>query len=174
MSLNLDTDEKVVFEVRKHWFVLFTKGLFALFIILVPLVLYAVLISLKIEINMPGNVTAFLCFIYGIIIMLTWILLFYWWTDYYLDVWVITNKKLIAIEQVGLFGRQISTLHFSKVQDVSSDIMGIVATFMKFGNVEVQTAAEEDNFVIKQVAGPDNVRTKINEVLSAYHEEHGF
>ena len=64
------------------------------------------------------------------------------WTDYYLDVWLITTERLIDIQQRGLFDRTISELSLNNVQDVTIEIRGIIPTLLKFGNLKVQTASE--------------------------------
>jgi len=68
--------------------------------------------------------------------------LFVLWSDYYLDVWIITNKRLIDIEQKGLFNRHISEMHMRNIQNVSISIRGIVQTLLRFGDIVVETAAQ--------------------------------
>lgn len=63
------------------------------------------------------------------------------WADYYLDVWIITTKRLIDIRQSSLFSRQISEFQIDRVQDVTIDIHGIIPTLLKFGNLRVETAS---------------------------------
>jgi uncharacterized membrane protein YdbT with pleckstrin-like domain len=75
--------------------------------------------------------------------------LFIIWTDYYLDIWIITSKRIIDVEQKGLFNRSISEFSLANVQDVTIEINGIVETLLKFGDLNVQTAGQM-NFVINQ------------------------
>jgi uncharacterized membrane protein YdbT with pleckstrin-like domain len=87
--------------------------------------------------------------------------LFAVWTDYYLDIWIVTNRKLVSIDQIGLFNREISTLRMERIQDVTFSINGIVATLLNFGDIHVQTAAEEREFVMRGIAHPDRVKRLI-------------
>lgn len=82
--------------------------------------------------------------------------------DYYLDVWIVTNKRVINIEQKGLFSRVVSENELSRIQDVTSEIKGITGTFLKYGTVFVQTAAEKERFEFKQVPHADEVARKIS------------
>ena len=42
------------------------------------------------------------------------------WLDYYLDIWVITDERIVNIEQKGLFSREISTQQLYRIQDVTA------------------------------------------------------
>jgi hypothetical protein len=53
-------------------------------------------------------------------------------------------------------------LRFDKIQDVTVDIHGLIPTFLNFGTVQVETAAENDgDFIMRAVRDPDNVRRVI-------------
>ena len=82
--------------------------------------------------------------------MILAMLLFIFWIDYYLDMWIITSERIIDIEQTGLFRRQISEFMLDKVQDITVEIPDMIATFLKYGNLHIQTAGET-SFDIKQI-----------------------
>jgi hypothetical protein len=82
--------------------------------------------------------------------MIITLLLFIFWVDYYLDMWIITNERIIDIEQRGLFGRSISEFMLDKVQDITVEIPDFMATILKYGNIIIQTAGE-NSFKIKQI-----------------------
>ena len=74
--------------------------------------------------------------------------------DYYLDVWILTNQRIFDIEQRGLFNRHISVFEINKIQDVNVKIEGIIATFIKYGDV---------NILIKEADNPLEVKKAILE-----------
>lgn len=90
-----------------------------------------------------------------------WLFFFYSFLDYYLDIWIVTNYRIINIEQNGLFDRIISEQKLYRVQDVTSEIKGIIPTFFDYGDVYVQTAAEKERFIFKQIPHASEVRKKI-------------
>ncbi len=53
--VTLDKDEHILFEVRKHWFVLATENFLGVLAVLSPLVLYAIISSLPVELQTSGN-----------------------------------------------------------------------------------------------------------------------
>lgn len=170
MTIIFDKDEHVISEVRKHWFVLAKQMSFAFFAFFIPAILYAVVSVLPIEINIPGNGIVLFLFFYACWISVIWMVIFILWTDYYLDVWIITNKKLIDIEQKGLFSREISVMNLEKIQDVTSEQVGLVATMLGFGNLTVQTAGKDNEFTIYDVKDPNNFRKQLNNVLTKNQE----
>ncbi|MFZ3031894.1 MAG: PH domain-containing protein [Candidatus Moraniibacteriota bacterium] len=105
--------------------------------------------------------TSFFAFIQSTILLFMWTYGFLTWIDYYFDVWIVTNERIVNIEQRGLFARSISELRFSRVQDVTASASGLVSTILNFGDVSVQTAAEEERFVFRQVSDPFAVKDRI-------------
>jgi hypothetical protein len=90
-----------------------------------------------------------------------WLFFFSLILDYYLDIWVLTNDRLIAVEQQGLFSRVISETDLWLIQDVTSEIKGIGATIFGFGNLHVQTAAEQARFHFENCGNPNGIRQKM-------------
>jgi len=83
------------------------------------------------------------------------------WIDYYFDVWVITNRRIVNIEQKGLFVRHVSELTIERVQDVTVEVKGFIPTMLNFGDVYVQTAAEKERFVFRMVPNPYGIKDLI-------------
>jgi membrane protein YdbS with pleckstrin-like domain len=90
-----------------------------------------------------------------------WVFFLTEFADFYLDVSIVTDRRIIDVDQRGLFNRAISELDLSRVQDVHSEIRGIFPTMFNFGLVVVQTAGEERNFEFENVPDPNRVRERI-------------
>lgn len=93
--------------------------------------------------------------------MFVWVFLFRAWIDYYLDVWFVTNERIVSIEQNGLFSRTIAEQKLYRIQDVYGEVHGIVATFLDFGNVTIQTAGTNEYFIFKEIPKPHQVARNI-------------
>ncbi len=100
--------------------------------------------------------------------LLTWLFAFLQFTDYYLDVWIVTNERIINIEQKGLFTRVASELHLSAVEDTTSEVKGMFHTFLDYGQVHVQTAGERTRFIFKNIPHPEQVKEAIVKLV---HED---
>ncbi len=161
--VHLDPDENIVLEVRKHWFVFFSHGFFLAMAAVAPFVAYNIVKNyISINISMSGNPTGILLFFYSIWLLGLWMSFFVQWTNYYLDVWYVTEKRIIDVEQKRLFHRSVSSLRFDKIQDISIEVKGLIDTFFDIGNIKVQTAAENSaDFVMLHAGSPDRVRNLI-------------
>lgn len=96
--------------------------------------------------------------------LFVWLFLFQNFMDYYLDVWIVTSKRVLNIEQTGLFIRTVSELRLYRVQDVTSTVKGVAATLFDYGDVEIQTAGEKTRFIFEQIPHPNNISKSILEL----------
>lgn len=101
--------------------------------------------------------SAHLVFMNAAWLMLIMFAAFSIWTNYYLDVWTITNKRLIVVDQQGLFRRITGSFRLERLQNIQVEMSGIIATFLNFGTLHAQTAAgeEDDRFNFKATGLPD-------------------
>ena len=88
-------------------------------------------------------------------------LLLYGFVDYYLDVYIVTDRRIVDIRQNGFFKREISELYLREVQDVNAKVIGFFPTVLHFGEVVIQTAGEIDNFLFNSVPHPYQISKTI-------------
>ena len=153
-------NETVLLLLRRHWFILFTRML----IIIVSVIVLAVIYFLFLGPNSNPQEIAFhdiLIFSESLATLFLWNFFFILWVDYYLDVWIVTNERIINIEQKGFFNRNISELKLTKIQDVTSEINGFIPTILNYGNICVQTAGEVERFTFLQIPNPNHVKNVI-------------
>ncbi len=166
-QLELQPQETIVLEVRKHWIVFIGHAIFSFIAAVLPLVAYTLLLVFVPRTVAQQIISHFFLtlFVYSLWLLLIWVVLFIRWTNYYLDVWYITTERIIDIDQKGVFHREISNLRFDRIQDVTVEVSGVVATFFKFGNLRVQTAAENSkDYTMNNVSHPEHARTIIFEM----------
>lgn len=84
---------------------------------------------------------------------------------------VVTNQNLSQIEQFGLFGRKVARLNLEDVQDVTGRRSGFFATILNYGDLVVETAGEQANFVFKQAPDPTGLAAFINMTHRLYCDE---
>ena len=159
--IHFDKNEEVIYEVRKHWFVFFTQAFFLILGAVAPFFLYltARLFFLSETFQITYDWFLVVIFFYSLWVLSLWIVFFLEWTNYYLDVWYITDKRIIDVEQKGMFNREISNLRFDRIQDVTVKVEGVLATFLRYGDIKVQTAAESSqDFFMHYAAKPDLVK----------------
>lgn len=157
---NKQKDEKVVLFLRRHWFAPLTIVLTFILLIIVPTVLVGYFADQQDWLT-HSTLEPLLVLGSSMYVMAVWLIASIEFTDFYLDTWIVTNKRIINIEQMGLFHRHASELHLSNIQDITSDTEGFLHTMFNYGHVYIQTAAEEERFTFKDVPEPDQVKDAI-------------
>ncbi|MFT5179610.1 MAG: putative membrane protein YdbT with pleckstrin-like domain [Candidatus Paceibacteria bacterium] len=171
MGIIFDKDEKIILVERKHWFIFATEIFGLLITLFVPLLLLVVAGVFSSEIQVSWSMIKVISFGYLLWVFFIWNAIFLAWTDYYLDVIVVTNQRIVDIDQKGLFRREVSTLHLSKIQDVTSEVHGILPTFLGYGDLHVQTAGQQREFVVKSINNPIRVRQVASEAIEEYRNK---
>ena len=162
---NQRKEEHVVLFLRRHWFALLSIVTAFTLLTSVPLLLGWYFWDL-VEAWLQQDVMGPLIVVIGSIYFLSvWLFAFLEFTDYYLDTWIITNERIINIEQQGLFNRTASELDLAAVQDATAEIRGIWQTLFTYGNVFVQTGAEKGRFHFKNIDNPEHVKEIVNALV---------
>jgi len=121
MKINLEIGEEIIFTARRHWFVILGR-IFGIAILLVaPIVVYVFVVvsGFPMPRLLAGNLVFLSAGLLSAWMLILWVLLFVIWTNYFLDVLILTNKKVIDIEQKGLFSREISSFPLERIQDIT-------------------------------------------------------
>lgn len=156
----LEKGERIIAEVRKHWFLYIAQVFPAVVLAFVPPVIVAGLAILDIQLPFLVDAAdvALGLFVYCIFLLVLWVFAFVQWTDHYLDEWIITPERVIDIDQQGLFHREITSMRFDRVQDVTVEMPGMLATFLKYGEVRVQSAGDVREILMRHVRRPVEVK----------------
>lgn len=158
---NAKPGEKTVIFLRRHWFVPAGIILLLLFLLITPVGVYYLISWQAVWILTHPVAAPLLILVASLYYLAIWVYSFSEFIDYYLDIWIVTNERIINIEQLGLFARVASELNLADVQDVTSEVHGIFRTFFDFGEVHIQTAAETTRFIFKQIKQPELVKRQI-------------
>ncbi|MFC1609194.1 PH domain-containing protein [Patescibacteria group bacterium] len=154
-----DADEKIIKVIRRHWFNILQQYFF---IIAITLFLFASFWIVPYFFDVT-NASAYnlALFIQSSFATMIWVLIFIIWIDYYFDVWIITDKRVVNIEQKALFMRHVSELKFSKIQDVSIEVTGLIPTMLNYGDLHIQTAGKRERFLFHKVPDPYSLKSII-------------
>jgi hypothetical protein len=153
-------DEDIIIVLRRHWLTFVIQFM--------PVIVGGVFIASVhffilefVPEMLVGEGRNILFFVESLIVIVLWLVAFIFWIDYYFDVWIVTDRRIVDIEQLGLFRRNVSELEHSKIQDVTTEIHGILPTLLKYGFVYVQTAGKKTRFIFKQVPRPMMIRKMV-------------
>lgn len=159
--------EEVIVFIHRHWYTILTKVIFLILGMLVPFVILGIFGQVLSSLGLL-SVYAVLWAVYYLIL---WYSLFYSLTMYTLDTWIVTNMRIINSVQHGFFNRSISELSLDKIQDVSINVGGAMATMLNFGDIKVQTAGSERHFVFEDTPHPQEVKDTIMQLVATKRHE---
>lgn len=102
----------------------------------------------------------------GIVVALLWGA--WGWGNWRNDYYVVTNERLIAIDQLPLgLRQQITEAALDKVQDIGYRLPHPWAILLDYGDVTVHTASESQPFVIRGIARPRQLADRIDRHVAA-------
>ena len=153
--------ESLVIFLRRHWISLFTQIIPIFSITLLILLAYFFVNFFDLKQTMGEFGWQMVNFIVTLACLLLWVLFFVVFLDYYLDVWIVTNERIIDIRQKGLFRREISELPLDNVQDLTTEIIGVIPTLYDFGDLYIQTAGKRERFIFLSIPHPERIRDVI-------------
>lgn len=161
-----EEDEEILHVIRRHWFT-YVIFWFVAFIMLIPVFLISFYYANNNQVlsDNIGNLiiiglSAYLLIIMGLMI--------YGFIDYYLDVYILTDRRIVDIKQNGLFNRAISELNLRQVQDVNACVDGVFPTLLHYGDVLIQTAGTQENFSFQSIPHPYEMSKKIIDLHEKY------
>lgn len=161
--------ERVFLVLRRSVFT-YIAFLAIAFVMMVPLIILFILYFRYPDNFAADNTNAGLTLAVSTYLLFILGLLLYGFVDYYLDVYIITDERIVDIKQIGFFKREIAELHLREVQDVSAQVNGFFPTMFHFGDVMIQTAGERENFIFTAVPHPYQVSKKIADLHEAQIE----
>ena len=168
--IKLEDDEQLIKIVRKHWFIMFVYTMTAAGLALFPMIAYW-LVSFVINssnttlaetIGPALGLSSTVWFFYLAWLLLVWMHYTNHITDYFLDLWAITDRRIVAIDQRGYFRRFLSSFRLERLQDMNIEVHGIVPTLLNYGTIEAQTAGgSNEEFKTSNMPDPRGLKALI-------------
>jgi len=141
---NLRKWEEVKLVLRRHWIVFVILWIHAFVWIIVNIVLYSMFwAELWVNIFTLIYLMGFAVFMYVE------------WINHELDMYVVTNNRIIWIEQIGFLNREVSQCALNDVQEVNSKTKWFFANMFNYWDLTIQTAWNVSNFNMEFV--PDSL-----------------
>lgn len=163
-EIRLLPEETIVLKLRKHWMILLRDTVGTALLAFFPLILLAIIQIMAPQFtDFPGYL-AFMSFATTLWLLLIFLALAVIWTDYYLDLWILTDKHIISVDQVSLFNRKVTTLSHERIQEIIVKEENFVQAFFKYGTLDIETASPTDgDATMEGIPHPENVRKAILE-----------
>lgn len=164
--IEIDQNEQMLRVVHRHWFVLLSDIFILIFAVAIPVVLLILLNIFPITkiLSFTGSTFAAGGFFFSAWMLIVWMLAWKMWTNYYLDVLIVTDKRIFNINQQGFFHRESGSFRIDRIQNITVDQEGIIQTLLNFGTVRIETAGENDEFIAAYIANPYSIKKFVNEL----------
>ena len=167
-------NEKVELVIRKHKISLLGNFMYILAMIIIPWIIFYLVIPVTFSFLAQPPYSKLFLLLTLIYYLFIWLFGFIVWIDYYYDLWLITNQRLLDIEQKGFFDRVVSELDLKRIQDITSEVHGILPTLFEFGSIHIQTAGEKNRFTMESIPHPVAIRRKIVKLYEKARRENRF
>lgn len=91
--------------------------------------------------------------------------------SWFFHVDIITDERIIEVDFINLIYREITDANIDQIQDVTVEIGGALRTFLNYGNVIIQTAAQVPKIEFDVVPNPDAVAKLLRELRIEEEQE---
>ena len=143
-------DEKVLFLLKQNAWVFAKTGLYIL--------LSANLMVFVFILIGAGGFFSYILLIFvlgaGLLVGLKW----YLWSN---SIYLLTNQRIIWMNQESLFHRVIAEIDLDLVQDISSEVKGPIQVFLNFGTIHIKTGTTEAGLDLLNITDPYDVEQEI-------------
>ncbi len=152
--------EEIKTVLKRHWIVYVFLFLYFFLGIWVTLTIYILWW------NAWTNLTAVIFW------MFFSIFLYIKWLDHELDMLIVTNNRIVCVEQVSFLNREVSQCNLWQVQEVWLNTKWILANILNFWTVKVQTAWNTSNFDMPYCPDPHHNTKIILNMADEYRDAH--
>ena len=163
--IELHQNEQVIAAVRKHWFVFFLESIGLIVAAAAPVILAPLLFSYIPDtyraLVPAGELGALAVFAAACWLLLIATILAIAFTNYYLDVLIVTSARLIDVDQLGLFARDVAEVPIANIEDVKVETLGVFGHLLNFGNLHVQAASTKNEIIIRGLRNAEHVKGQI-------------
>ncbi len=98
---------------------------------------------------------------YGLWLLMLWTTAWGYFTRYFLNAWVLTNQRIVDVKQRAYFNREVSSVLLSRVQDVTTNVIGLIPSLLHIGSINVQSAGAVNEFHMYGIPKPEEMRDLI-------------
>jgi len=159
-----EAKEKIILLLRPHW------------VTNVPWILLAILMTLTPLFLRFFPILAFLPLRFQVMAIIIWYLLtiafvFEQSLTWLFNVNIITDERIIDIDFYSLLYKEVSDCKIDQIQDVTYKMGGVIRAIFNYGDVFIQTAAEEPQFEFLAVPKPDRVAAVLRDLIIEEEKE---
>lgn len=150
-----EPDEHILLFLRRHFITNFGWLFFTLLFLFLPLIITLILHLINYPtIILPMTLLQVVLILFYLLVITNAYVNF---LDWYYNISIISSKRVLDIQLKDLVNKKVSETKLSLIQDVDFKQTGTLPSLFNFGDVIMQTAGKEVNFVADAVPNPEHV-----------------
>ncbi len=166
---NLQEGEQIQMVIRRHWIV-FTYVFVYIFTLILSTA-FVLFFRDSISTIIPDGLLNVILVIYWTIFLLV---IYVTWINNELDLIIITNMRVIGIDQIAFLHRDFSECAIERVQEINAETKGLLADIFNFGTLTIHTASDASDFIMHATADPlETARGGLNIIQKFKHSSTG-
>ncbi|EKE27250.1 MAG: hypothetical protein ACD_3C00233G0003 [uncultured bacterium (gcode 4)] len=158
---NLQPWEEVKLVLQRHWIALVYILWYFLFLV----------VSLVLMIYYWNRIPLIWDYINVVLVIYTCIFILFMyvnWMRYELDLYVVTTKRIIGLEEIAFLNRHVSECSLDKVQEVNAKTTGLLSNLLNYWEVTIHTASESSDFNMPLMPEAFENARKISNLINDY------
>lgn len=160
---NQDKDEKIMLFLRAHLITTVPWIARTIILLLVPVVLSSVLRFFGIELDiLPTRYSLFILVFYFYVVLLFAFIDFISW---FYNIGLVTNVRILDVDLRNLVYTHVAATKIGQIEDVSYKRTGAIRSIFDYGDVQIQTAAESENFEFLSVPKPNQAVNIVEDLI---------
>lgn len=158
---NMRSWEKIVMVVKRHWIVFFILWVYFFLALIASVSLYIILWF--------NILTHMLNILFWMIFSL---FLYIEWLNHELDMYVVSDNRIIWIEQISFLNRVVSECNLWQVQEVNSKTSWLFANILNYWTLSIQTAWNKTTLQMDFCPDSMQAARKILNIVDHYRDSH--
>ena len=156
---NLKEDEVILMTVKRHWIVFVMLGIYFFSGLIVTFIIWW-LFGFWFWWNMI-NIIIWLFFS---------LFLFIEWLNHELDMYIVTNNRIIWIEQIAFLNRWVTETNLGQVQEVNSKNTWLLSNLLNYWTLSIQTAWSKTTLQMSYCSDTIQTQRKILNIVDNYRD----
>lgn len=153
-----DNQEKIILLLRRHPITTIPTIFTAFFMVIAP-----------IFVGFIPDIATYIPVNYQLVAMLFWYMItlafiIEQFLNWFFNVHIITDERVFDVDFTHLVHREITDANIDQIQDVTTQMSGVLHTTFNYGNVIIQTAAQIPQIEYTAVPNPDKVAQVLREL----------
>ena len=157
---NLRPGEKILLVIKRPWVIYVLLLLFFLIWVGISIILFSVL-----GFDLIWNLTNIIFWLFFSIF------LYIEWLNHELDMYVVSDNRVIWIDQISFLNRTVSECNLWQVQEVNSKTSGLLANILNYWTLSIQTAWNKTTLRMKFAPDSMQAARKILNVVDDYRDK---